>query len=146
MLDSVKKERKKTTTEIHKYILNELNKDIKDKSKMVCAYGLYEKIKDKTHVDRNDIRVNEIFRFEDVFLLTDLGQYVMKKYFDHESFNIERKLTAYELTSLGVRYNSPYHIRTNKVRNTTLLTLFNTEDIVSFKLTNDIGVWIKCMT
>ena len=79
----------------------------------------------------------EFFQQPNSLRLRLAGHQLLKLYFDHEEFLLDRELKASELLILSNNMNAPFFITKRKI------VLYSNEHIVMLKLAGDVTSWLK---
>jgi len=115
--------KKKLTHEITKYLQEQI--DSNDNPEVKQVWGHKEWLP------------GEFFQTEDSLRLRPAGHTLLKLYFDHEEFEMDRELKAGEILILSKRMNAPFFVHKRKI------VLYSNEIIVMLKLAGDVTSWLK---
>ena len=118
-----KSSKKKLTHEITQYLQEQI--DSNDNPEVHAVWG------------HKQWKPGEFFQAEDSLRLRPAGHQLLKFFFDHKTFKLDRRPTGAELLTLSRHMNAPYFIIDNKI------TLYSDEHIVMLKLTGDATSWLK---
>ena len=143
------KEKEYIAKQIHKDLLEKIKNDFKndDMSTLeklrACKFSLFEtfchKLYNKEEITEEDFKLGDIFKHYSSLRVTHLGRHLLKEYYDYEEFWLDRRLNSGELIILETEYTSPYYLEGKR------LTLFNSNDIIIYKLTDNTTTWIKSL-
>jgi hypothetical protein len=87
-----------------------------------------------------EIDATTLFIQPDSLRLRSLGNRVLKTYFDHETFTLDRPLSVNQILQLSKHLNSPFFIY--EKQGATTLTLFGHEQIVLCKMAGSVTLWL----
>ena len=135
--------------QVHKDLLKKMKNDFKDDNSTVlltlgaCKFDIFNKFCHKLYnneeITEEDFTLEDLFKHHYCLRVTHLGRHLLKEYYDYEEFWLDKKLNTGELIIFETEYTSPYYLEGKR------LVLFNSNDIVIYKLTNNVTSWIKSL-